>query len=175
MKRTIFILVVAALLVAWLVLRRPPAAHRGGVGELLRPAPDFSLTDLSGAKLILSGYRGKVVLLDFWATWCDPCKTEIPHFIEMQNRYGRQGFQVIGISMDDDEKLVREFQQQFKMNYPVAMGNADLAGQYGGILGLPITFVLDRQGRITARHIGATDASVFEAEIRKLLETPSPD
>lgn len=159
---------VIAVLMAWFFLHRPFPARPTSRGDL-RPAPDFSLTDLSGAKLSLSAYRGKVVLLDFWATWCGPCKTDIPHFMEMQSRYGDRGLQVIGISMDDEEKLVREFQQQFHMNYPVAMGNADLASLYGGILGLPITFVIDRQGRITARHIGETEASVFEAEIRKLL------
>jgi peroxiredoxin len=159
--------VVVALLFGWIILWHSSSANRT-TGEL-RPAPDFSLVDLSGTRVSLSEYRGKVVLLDFWATWCDPCKTEIPHFAEMQNRYGPQGFQVIGVSMDDAEKPVREFQQDFKMNYPVAMGNADLADHYGGILGLPITFVIDRQGRIVARHVGATDASVFEAEIRKLL------
>jgi peroxiredoxin len=168
MKKTLLILVAAAVVLAWIIVQRPSSLKQGRSGEL-RPAPDFSLMDLSGTRVSLSEYRGKVVLLDFWATWCDPCKTEIPHFTEMQSRYGPQGLQVIGVSMDDDEKPVRDFQQQFKMNYPVAMGNADLAGQYGGILGLPITFVIDRQGRIAARHIGATDASVFEAEIRNLL------
>ncbi len=138
-----------------------------------RPAPDFSLPDLSGQTLALSRYRGKVVLLDFWATWCDPCKDEIPHFIDMQDRYGPHGLQVIGISMDDDETLARDFYRQFKMNYPVAMGNADLAGQYGGILGLPITFIIDPEGRIVSRHIGATDASVFETEVRILLGAPA--
>src|SRR5271157_5107461 len=120
MKKSLFILVVVAALLAWLALRRPSAPPAGRAGEF-RPAPDFSLTDLAGKKLRLSNYRGQVVLLDFWASWCDPCKREIPHFIEMQDRYGPQGLQVVGISMDDDEKLAREFQEQFKMNYPVAM------------------------------------------------------
>lgn len=168
MKKALFLLLVVAALIAWIALRRHSAPLAGRVGEL-RPAPDFSLTDLGGKKLRLSDYRGHVVLLDFWASWCDPCKREIPHFADMQNRYGPQGLQVIGISMDDDEKLAREFQQQFKMNYPVAMGSAQLADQYGGILGLPITYVIDREGRIAARHVGATEAAVFESEIRKLL------
>lgn len=162
------VLIVAVALIAllfWIFYRHPSAPHQAE----LRPAPDFSLTDLSGQPLTLAGNRGKVVILDFWATWCEPCKTEIPHFIDMQNRYAAQGLQVIGISMDDEEKPVREFQQQFKMNYPVVMGNARLAESYGGILGLPITFVIDRQGRICKRHIGQTEPSVFEGEIRKLL------
>lgn len=166
------ILVAAAVLVAWIILRHPSIANPGRASEP-RPAPDFSLTDLSGQKLSLSSYRGKVILLDFWATWCDPCKAEIPHFVDMQDRYGPQGLQVIGLSMDDDEQLVRDFRQQFKMNYPVAMGNPDLASQYGGILGLPITFTIDREGRIVSRHIGATDPAVFEAEVRRLLGVPA--
>lgn len=161
-------MVAAVALLVWASHRRSSAPRQPN----LRPAPDFSLTDLSGHPLTLAANRGKVVILDFWATWCEPCKTEIPHFIDMQNRYAGQGLQVIGISMDDDEKPVREFQQQFKMNYVVAMGSARLAQSYGGILGLPITFVIDRQGRIYKRHIGQTEPSVIEGEVRKLLAEP---
>jgi cytochrome c biogenesis protein CcmG, thiol:disulfide interchange protein DsbE len=167
LKKTVFTIALAAALLAWVLLRHPSSAHNNT--RALRPAPDFSLTDLSGRHLRLSDYRGKVVVLDFWATWCDPCKQEIPHFIALQDKYGSQGLQVLGVSMDDDEPPVRQFQQQFKMNYPVALGNPKLADQYGGILGLPITFVIDRNGQLTARHVGATEPSVIEAEVQKLL------
>jgi len=128
-------------------------------------APDFSLPDLTGHTLDLSSYRGKVVLLDFWATWCDPCRDEIPHFVALQNKYGGQGLQIIGVSMDDGPEPVRDFYQRFKMNYPVVMGNAKTGELYGGVLGLPIAFLLGRDGRISAKHIGAIDISVFEKEI----------
>jgi peroxiredoxin len=134
-------------------------------------APDFSLPQLNGDPLQLSTYRGKVVLLDFWATWCDPCREEIPRFVNLQNKYGQQGLQIIGISMDDSADPVHDFYQRFRMNYPVVLGNAQIGELYGGVLGLPITFLIARDGRIYAKHIGATDASVFEREIVGLLET----
>lgn len=143
--------------------RKPKATASGNL------APDFSVTDLDGRKLTLSDYKGKVVLLDFWATWCSPCREEIPHFVEMQNQYGPQGFQVIGVSMDDDAKPVHEFARQFKLNYPVALGDDKLAQRYGGVLGLPVNFIIDREGHIYSKHLGATDVSVFDNEIKYLL------
>jgi peroxiredoxin len=135
-------------------------------------APDFTLTGLDGKKLALSDYKGKVVLLDFWATWCTPCREEIPHFIEMQNKYGPQGFQVIGISMDDDAKPVREYYDKYKLNYPVAVGDDKLAERFGGMLGLPVNFIIDREGRIHKKYLGATNVSVFDEEVSKLLTQP---
>ena len=137
-----------------------------------RPAPDFTLPLIDGGQLHLSSYRGKVVLLDFWATWCVPCREETPHFVELQQRYGGQGLQIIGVSMDDGTEPVRAFYQQFHMNYPVVMGTADVGAAYGGVLGLPIAFLIDREGHIYAKHIGATDAAVFDKDIATLLQTP---
>jgi peroxiredoxin len=143
--------------------KQPKVAASGNL------APDFAVADIDGKKLTLSDYKGKVVLLDFWATWCTPCRAEIPQFVEMQQKYGPQGFQVIGISMDDDAKPVRDFYQKLNMNYPVAVGDDKLAQSFGGVLGLPVNFIIDREGRIHAKYLGATDVSVIEKAVSDLL------
>jgi len=142
--------------------------------ELVRAlmAPPFAVTTLDGKRLSLDDLQGKVVLIDFWATWCTPCRAEIPHFVEMQQKYGPQGFQVVGISMDDDAKPVKEFYRQFNMNYPVAVGDDKLAQSFGGVLGLPVNFIIDREGRIHAKYLGATDVSVIDKAVSALLANP---
>jgi peroxiredoxin len=168
LKLTFSVLLPAVLVAAVLAGCRSSAPKAAANGE----APDFSLTDLQGKQLALSRYRGKVVLLDFWATWCAPCLEEIPHFVQMQDKYAGQGFQAIGISMDDGPKPVQAFYQEHKLNYPVAVGTAKLAESYGGILGLPITFVINRDGRIRKKFIGATDPRAIEQEVVHALQEP---
>jgi len=139
-------------------------------------APAFTLTDIFGETLSLSDYKGKVVMLDFWATWCGPCRIEIPGFVELQDRYRDQGLSIIGISLDDSSEPVMEFYKQFKMNYSVAVGNDSLGALYGGIFGMPTTFLIGRDGRIYSKHVGATDVGVFEEEVKVLLAAkPSDD
>ena len=135
-------------------------------------APDFTLPQLNGQELRLSSYRGKVVLLEFWASWCEPCRAETPNLIELQQKYNGQGLQIIGVSMDDSPDPARAFYQQFHMNYPAVMGTAKTGELYGGVLGLPIAFLIDRDGRINAKHIGATEPAVLEKEIVTLLQSP---
>ena len=131
-------------------------------------APQFTLSDIHGRSVSLSEYRGKVVILDFWATWCPPCKKEIPDFIALQNQYAMQGLQVIGIGLDEPSK-VASFVKQYGINYPVVVGDDAVANLYGGVTGIPTTFIIDKQGKIGKRFEGFTERSVFEAELKKLL------
>jgi cytochrome c biogenesis protein CcmG/thiol:disulfide interchange protein DsbE len=133
-------------------------------------APDFSLKDASGADIRLSDYKGKVVLLNFWATWCPPCKAEIPWFEDFQRTYGAQGLVVIGISMDEDGwQAVRPYMHAAKIDYRVAIGDDALAQKYGGVESLPETLLIDRDGRVGARHVGIVSKSDYEGEIVRIL------
>jgi peroxiredoxin len=138
----------------------------------LRMAPDFTRTDLDGKSLNLRKYRGKVVLLNFWATWCGPCLIEIPTFTAWQNTYRTAGLQVVGISMDDDAAPVKRMYQKDRLNYPVAMGDAELGELFGGVLGLPLTYLIDPDGRIVGRYQGEPDLKQLEARIKSLLPRP---
>lgn len=136
-----------------------------------QPAADFNLKTLDGKSLQLSALKGKVVLLDFWATWCPPCRQEIPHFKELYDQYRGKGLEIIGVALDDGgEKDVAPFARQNQINYPlVAAGGQELAQRYGGIRGIPTTFLIDKQGRIAKKYIGYQSKEVFEKEIQRFL------
>jgi len=135
-----------------------------------RPAPDFTLTDSNGARLTLSSYKGKVVLLDFWATWCGGCKVEIPWYIEFSDKYRKQGLAVIGVSMDDSGwKLVKPFLKEKGMHYPVVIAN-EAVGKLYDVQNMPVTLLIDRQGRIASSHVGVVNKDAFEKEIATLLQ-----
>lgn len=134
----------------------------------LRKAPDFTLTSLDKNEIKLSNYKGKVIILDFWATWCPPCKAEIPFFIELYKKYREQGLAIIGVAISDEEYKVQAFAKNFKINYPVAMGNEKIVEDYGGIRGLPTTFIIDKEGNIREKFIGYMPKEVFEEAFLKL-------
>ena len=139
---------------------------------LNKKAPEFVRTTLDHRKLDLNTYRGKVVLLNFWATWCAPCQLEMPRFVAWQHQYGPRGLQIIGISMDDDPALVRSVYTRLHLNYPVAMGDAPLGELYGGVLGLPETYLIDRNGEVRAKFEGQTDLGKLEQQLQSLLSHP---
>jgi cytochrome c biogenesis protein CcmG/thiol:disulfide interchange protein DsbE len=137
-----------------------------------RPAPDFALKDGDGKTVHLSDYKGKVVLLDFWATWCGPCKIEIPWFMDMERRDKDKGFEVLGVSMDDNGwEDVKPFLADLRVNYRVVIGNDETARVYGGVDALPTTFLIDRDGKIAAIHIGLTSRKEIENGVEELLRT----
>ncbi len=171
MRKVVLIIIAIAVVIGLYEFARHQSARNGGpAGAVGSVAAPFSLTEIDGKPVNLASYKGKVVLLDFWATWCVPCQSEIPHFVEFQNNYAAQGFQVVGISMDDGPDPVRTFYRQYKMNYPVAMGSTELAQSYGGILGLPVTFLIDRNGHVAANYRGQTDTAVIQQRLEALLK-----
>ena len=170
-QQILLFLMIAVLLCS---LDSPPTANAGNpTPTVYSTAPNFSRVDLDQRNVDLTAYRGKVVVLNFWATWCAPCLTEMPRFVEWQQEYGGRGLQVIGISMDDEAPPVRAAYQKYRLNYPVVMGDEKLGEMYGGILGLPVTFLLDRNGKIRFKHQGVTDLNIIDSEIQTLLPEQS--
>ena len=138
-------------------------------GASRKPAPNFRLTDLAGKPLELASYRGKVVILDFWATWCPPCRAEIPHFKSLIAAYKSKGFEMIGIAVGEEEGAVKSFAQANGIPYSLAVGSGQVERAYGGIRGIPTTFLIDKKGRIVKKYVGFQDKAVFERQIQQLL------
>jgi len=139
--------------------------------ESPKPAPGWELQDLDGKTIHSSDFNGKVVVLDFWATWCPPCRAEIPGFIELQKKYQTQGLVVVGVSVDQaGSDTVKSFAKKLGINYPVVLTDAKIDAAYGGIDGLPTTFIIDRTGHIVKQHVGFTEKSETEREIKPLLK-----
>jgi thiol-disulfide isomerase/thioredoxin len=135
-------------------------------------APSFAVKGIDGKTVSLAGSQGKVVLLNFWATWCGPCRMEIPDLVELQKKY-QDRLQVIGLVVDDaDEDAVRKFAERYSINYPVAMATDEMRVQFGGVPALPTSFIIDAQGRVLQKHIGLRDPELYELEVRALLGLP---
>jgi peroxiredoxin len=175
-------LAAAAAAIALALFAVPLLRHSGETGS--RAAPDaatcpvstaanldFTIKDMNGADVRLADYRGKVILLNYWATWCGPCKVEIPDLVALQDEYRDEGFVVLGVSQDDDPETLREFAKAYKMNYPVLVGKdrPDVVDAQGPVWGLPTTFVIGRDGTICRKHLGPATKEDFEREIKPLL------
>ena len=135
-----------------------------------KAAPDFTLSDANGVSVRLSTYKGRVVLLDFWATWCEGCKVEIPWYMDFKKKYGAEGLSVVGVAMDEDGwKSVTPFLEKTRIDYPIVVGTRDLTKRFG-IDALPVTLLIDREGKIADLHVGMVNRDVFEEEIQMLLK-----
>jgi peroxiredoxin len=142
----------------------------GGRAAIGTEAPEFALPDLDGKVVKASDLRGKVVILDFWATWCPPCRQEVPHFVALQSKYRDQGLEIVGLSLDKSgASVVKPFAEEYSVNYRMLIANDETASSYGGITGIPTTFVLDKNGKVVKRFMGYTDPEVFEETIKPLL------
>ncbi|MCK5832512.1 TlpA family protein disulfide reductase [bacterium] len=134
------------------------------------PAPNFTLVDLEGNKISLSDYAGKVVILDFWAVWCGPCRMEIPGFIELQNKYKSEGLVILGVSLDRNHSTVPGYAKKTGINYPIVFGDQHIVTAYGNVASIPTTFIIDRNGCIKEKLIGYHSKDQLEKYIKPLLQ-----
>jgi cytochrome c biogenesis protein CcmG/thiol:disulfide interchange protein DsbE len=181
LKRNIVVFALMVVVVAGLLLwakhqhdsrMAQPGARSAASSTPGHNAPDFVLTDLQGNTVKLSDLRGKAVVLNFWATWCPPCNEEIPWLVDLQKRYGSQGLQIVGISMDDgDPKDVVKFAAKHSINYPILFGQDKVADLYGGIDYLPTTFYIDRNGVVLDRVFGQPERDEIEKNIQRAIAT----
>src|SRR5258708_17301840 len=166
LMRNTFILA-SILLLALAATAQSPKTSKSSTGR--SPATKFNLKDASGKDVKLADRKGKVVLVNFWATWCEGCQVEIPWFVEFQKEYADRGLVVVGIAMDDDWKSVKPSIEEKKVNYPIVIGNQELGKQYG-LIGMPLTALVDREGRIVDVHNGIVDKTATEQRIKDLLQ-----
>jgi thiol-disulfide isomerase/thioredoxin len=161
----------AALLALTAAQKHSNAANETAVTSAQpMPGPAWELKGVDGKPVKSSDFAGKVVILDFWATWCGPCRMEIPGFIELQKQYADKGLVVVGVSLDQDgASVVKSFMEKTGINYPVVLGDEKIVSAFGGVEGIPTTFVIDREGKIIRKHVGYTAKAEFEAEIKPLL------
>jgi thiol-disulfide isomerase/thioredoxin len=184
-KRQLGILMIAAVAVAIILIlgvrrvHRTPVPKTAGAAQQDKTAPDFALESLDGKTVHLSDFRGKAVLLNFWATWCEPCKIEMPWFVELQEQYGPDGLQIVGVSMDDEgPQEVAKFAKTMGVDYPILVGKESqtdaVASLYGGVQFLPVSIYIDREGKIVDKIFGLKGRSEIEDAIKKALGTSSP-
>lgn len=152
--------------------RRSGTDHAPGVLGYGTPAPNFTLQTLDGKDVSLADFRGKAVLVNFWATWCGPCKIETPWLVELQNEYGSQGLQVVGVAMDDSGKdEIAKFAKDMGVNYPVLIGKESVGDAYGGVPALPESFFVGRDGKIVDRILGLKGRGEIEDSVKKALKS----
>lgn len=174
MKRDPFVIVVVAVVIALMLaigLRMARRTQPSPISQMKGDvAPDFALQSLDGKTVHLSDYRGKAVLLNFWATWCAPCKIEMPWFVELQKQYGPEGLQIVGVAMDDaSPKEIGDFAKEMGVNYPVLIGKEAVGDAYGGVQFLPESFYIDRNGKVLDKAFGLKGRGEIEDDIKKII------
>ena len=178
MKRDPVVIIVVAMVVSLMLVFGFNLARKSKNNSIPGPqtkgdtAPDFTLQALDGKTMRLSDFRGQAVLLNFWATWCGPCKIEMPWFVELQNQYGPQGFQIVGVAMDDASKEdIGKFAKDMGVNYPILIGKESIGDEYGGVPGLPESFLIGRDGKIVDKIVGLHGKAEIEDAVKKALNT----
>jgi thiol-disulfide isomerase/thioredoxin len=148
-----------------------PAASAACMANAKPANFDFTMKDVDGNEVSLSAYKGKVILLNFWATWCGPCKAEIPGFVRIQEKYRDKGLVIVGYSVDDTAEKAKAYAAQYKMNYPILLGEGreDVQDAYGPIWGIPASFIISKEGKVCRKHMGIAPEAVFEKEVAALL------
>ena len=174
MKRDPFVIVIVAVVIALMLVVGLRVARRTQHSPVTQMngdvAPDFTLQSLDGKTVRLSDYRGKAVLLNFWATWCAPCKIEMPWFVELQKEYGPEGLQIVGVAMDDaSPKEIADFAKEMGVNYPVLIGKEAVGDAYGGVQFLPESFYIDRNGKVLDKAFGLKGRGEIEDDIKKII------
>lgn len=164
-------MVVSLMLVFGFHMARKSQGTPSAVGNMKgQPAPEFALQSLDGKTVHLSDFRGKAVLLNFWATWCEPCKIEMPWFVELQKQYGPEGLQIVGVAMDDaSQQDIAKFAQTMGVNYPILIGKETVGDSYGGVQFLPATFYIDRDGKVVDKIFGLKGRGEIEDDVKKIL------
>jgi thiol-disulfide isomerase/thioredoxin len=176
-KRDPVVLIVVAMIVTVMLVfgfrmaRKPSGGSSAATGMKGQAAPDFALQSLDGKTIHLSDFRGKAVALNFWATWCEPCKIETPWLVELQNEYGPNGFQVVGVSADegDSKDDVVKFTKSMGVNYPILLGKEDVINEYGGVQFLPETVYINRDGKVVDKVFGLKGKGEIEEYIKRSM------
>lgn len=173
MKRSLSIALVVGLATFGIVACKPKTGVAAVPSAPAGPhAPAWSLKDPDGRTVNSDQFKGKVVVIDFWATWCPPCRQEIPGYVDLQRKYGKDGLVIIGVSLDQQGPgVVKKFVQTFQVDYPIVMGNDDVVKAFGGIEALPTTFLIDRDGTIRDRKVGRIETSEYERKILSVLKS----
>jgi peroxiredoxin len=180
-KRDPVVLIVIAMVISLMLVfgynmaRKPARTEAAGNALMGHPAPDFTLQSLDGQAVRLSDYRGKAVVLNFWATWCQPCKIEMPWFVDLQKKYGPEGLQLVGVAMDDASPAdIADFAKQMGVNYPILVGKEAVGQEYGGIPFMPETFYIDRSGKIVENAFGLKSRSEIEDYMKQIIASVAP-